>query len=392
MKVSYRDSWGRRLCTLDQCLCARVDGVRNASFRFTRAASDLCRRDSSDRAAALLALFCPHTERTTSRACFAQTDKTVTFDGGDVYTGQLDADGRRQGKGCCDYGAASGKAAGEEAMTQSSADGGDGGGGGDGSYSGEWDADEPHGYGERVYPHSREGEGKERGGGGADMATMTAAFGHGCPPLASYRGDFRRGVREGKGVCSFFAPDPVRNAARSASTSRTTSLVDPIPESYDGEWVDGRPMGRGVLTLRRTAAATVAPSSGPYPSSVPGSGSMMMTTRDGTSHGGSSDDGGGGSGGGGRNGSGGSIEGMWTEEGLVHGKEKLPGKGGVYEGQYRLGRREGQGRLELPDGSEYEGETHRSKIPLVISMIWSIPRKAQGRLDKDDKSGGGTRR
>ncbi|CAM9777344.1 unnamed protein product, partial [Ectocarpus sp. 12 AP-2014] len=27
----------------------------------------------------------------------------------------------------------------------------------------------------------------------------------------------------------------------------------------------------------------------------------------------------------------------------------------IYEGQYRLGKREGHGRLDLPDGSEYEG-------------------------------------
>lgn len=66
--------------------------------------------------------------------------------------------------------------------------------------------------------------------------------------------------------------------------------------------------------------------------------------------------------GGGGNGGGSSIEGVWTEEGLVHGRERLPGKGGVYEGQYRLGRREGHGRLDLPDGSEYEGESFGNDV------------------------------
>ncbi|CAN0309343.1 unnamed protein product, partial [Hapterophycus canaliculatus] len=279
----------------------------------------------------------------------AQTDKTVTFNGGDLYTGQLDADGHRQGKGRCDYRAAVGTAAGEEATTatrHSSASESSGGGGGGGSYLGEWDADEPHGRGERVYPPPREVEGNRKGvggdggggeaGGTVDMAIMSAAFGPECPPLASYRGDFKRGIREGNGVCSFFALGAMATAGPLGATRKNLDVL--VPESYDGEWMDGRPLGRGVLTLREAAAAAAAaPSSGPYPSSVPGSG------------------GGGDSGGGSNTGSGSSIEGVWTEEGLIQGKEKLPGKGGVYEGQYRLGRREGHGRLELPDGSEYEG-------------------------------------
>lgn len=309
---------------------------------------------------------------TTNTLCatHSQTDKTATFDGGDLYTGQLDADGRRQGKGRCAYGAAVGTVAREEtatALRRPSASGTGGGSGG--SYVGEWDADEPHGHGERIYPHPREAEGKGREGRGVgdevDMAIMSAAFGPECPPLASYRGEFKRGIRDGNGVCSFFAAGPGTTATSLGATRRP--LAVPVPESYEGEWVDGRPMGKGVLTLRAATAAaavaTSAPSSGPYPSSVPGSGSTMTTTRDGTTTFGSS-------GGGSKSGSSsGSIEGVWTEEGLVHGREKLPGKGGVYEGQYRIGRREGHGRLELLDGSEYEGERHCSKVILVTGLV-----------------------
>ncbi|CAN0440001.1 unnamed protein product, partial [Ectocarpus sp. 8 AP-2014] len=283
----------------------------------------------------------------------SQDATTKVFDGGDVYTGQLDASGQRQGKGRCDYGVAV-DAAGEgpAAVTVS----GGGGGGSDGSYSGDWDADKPHGRGERLYAAPREGakgggsgggggggnggrgRGGERGGGAAadvdeDTAIVVAAFGPGCPPLASYRGDFKRGVRDGHGVCSFFTAGCGGGCSVATGGTPGATSIPTIPDSYDGEWVGGRPLGRGVLSLRAVAAAPAAPSNR-FSSSVAGSGSGLA-----------------GRGGG----SGGSIEGLWTEEGLAHGREKLPGKGGVYEGQYRLGKREGHGRLDLPDGSEYEG-------------------------------------
>lgn len=97
-------------------------------------------------------------------------------------------------------------------------------------------------------------------------------------------------------------------------------ILPTIPVSYDGDWLDGRPMGLGTLRLRGA-----------------GGGSLALTAAGGSS-----------------------IEGVWTEEGLIHGKEKLLGKGGVYEGKYRLGKREGHGRLDLQDGSEYEGMEHLS--------------------------------
>ncbi|CAM9842361.1 unnamed protein product, partial [Ectocarpus sp. 13 AM-2016] len=186
----------------------------------------------------------------------------------------------------------------------------------------------------------RRGRGGGRGGGrGAaadvdeDIAIVVAAFGPGCPPLASYRGDFKRGVRDGHGVCSFFTASCGGGCSVATGSTLGATSIPTIPDSYDGEWVGDRPLGRGVLSLRAVAAAPAAPSNR-FSSSIAGSGSGLA-----------------GRGGG----SGGSIEGLWTEEGLAHGREKLPGKGGVYEGQYRLGKREGHGRLDLPDGSEYEG-------------------------------------
>lgn len=290
----------------------------------------------------------------------------IIFDNGDVYTGESDCDGRRQGRGRCDYGAATKTA---EGAPIAAADG-SGGGGSGGYYSGDWDADKPHGRGERVYAtprETRERAGGEREGQDAtrdeedeDVRIVTAAFGPGCPPMASYRGDFKRGVREGNGVCSFLPPDTAASghatasgtgsrglaAANGASAASSTPL---IPESYDGEWVGGRPLGRGVLSLR--PAPVTAPGRA-YPSSVKRSGSTMVRGGEGQN-------------GGGGNADGSSVEGVWTEEGLIHGREKLPGKGGVYEGQYRLGRREGHGRLDLPDGSEYEGEG--SKLILIFN-------------------------
>lgn len=282
------------------------------------------------------------------------------MENGDVYIGARDEDGRRQGKGRCDFGAAKNTAA---------------GGGGGGYYVGDWDADEPHGHGERIYAAppggaARVAVGRENGGGGQgrgdaaadkdkDTAIVLAAFGPGCPPLASYLGEFRRGVREGSGVCSFVAPPDIASGAagggapaplvggggcggRSAGAGGG-SCAPLIPVSYDGEWVGGRPLGRGVLTLQAAPAAAAVPGKS-YPSLG------RTPPRGGTP---------------GRKGSGGggSIEGMWTEEGLVHGRETLSGREGVYEGQYRLGRREGHGRLVLPDGSEYEGErSHTSNF------------------------------
>lgn len=248
----------------------------------------------------------------------------------------MDINGRRQGKGRCVYGAAA-----DVAESGATAGGRNGG-----SYSGNWEADEPHGQGERHYGAPGGAEGKEQGRGGSaarnkeDMAMVTTAFGPECPAMASYRGDFKLGVREGNGVCSFF--EPVAGAAAAghapayagggiSGATHGTSLAysaPMIPDSYDGQWVGGRPSGRGILSLRAAVA-------GPSASTTTG-GETRRT----------------GSGGG----YGGSIEGVWTEKGLTHGREKLLGKGGVYEGQYRLGKREGHGRLELPDGSEYEGE------------------------------------
>ena len=64
---------------------------------------------------------------------------------------------------------------------------------------------------------------------------------------------------------------------------------------------------------------------------------------------------------------GGSISGKWTEEGLVYGRETLPGKGDVYEGHYRKGKREGRGRLELTDGSKFEG------VMRIYEMCYLFP-------------------
>lgn len=280
---------------------------------------------------------------------FIQQAEPIVFKNGDVYTGETDCDGRRHGKGRCDYGAAATETIKEEATAA-----GDGGGSG-GYYSGDWDADEPHGRGERVYaaPGGTQGRaGKLRdpsGCGKGDTAIVAAAFGPGCPPIVSYRGEFKRGVRDGNGVCSFFPPAAAasgsaavsgfgRGSLAATNGPAAASVAPLVPESYDGEWVSGRPLGRGLLSLR---AAPAAPSGNAYPMKRPGS----TATRGGTGQ-----SGGAGSGGGS------SIEGVWTKEGLVHGREKLPGKGGVYEGQYRLGRREGHGRLDMPDGSEYEGQ------------------------------------
>lgn len=306
-----------------------------------------------------------------------QTASTKIF-GQDVYTGETDSDGRRQGKGRCVYGAAVDTPEGVVSAAAAATTAAAGGGGNGGSYSGDWDGDEPHGQGERRYtpPGGAEGEGR-RGGGGAkatrnededdeDMAIVVTAFGPECPPLASYRGDFKRGVREGNGVCSFFAPAGAGAGAghhdlafcdtSGAGGGGSRAVHGPsgespgllmIPESYDGEWVGGRPLGRGVLSLRAAAAGRSGSTT------TVGGG----TTRRTSSHGS------GGRGGGGAS----SIEGVWTkEEGLIHGREKLPGKGGVYEGQYRLGKREGHGRLDLPDGSEYEGERWLAFQYLVV--------------------------
>lgn len=251
----------------------------------------------------------------------------MTLDNGDVYTGELDAEGRRQGHGRCEYYSAEGVG---------------------GSYSGDWDADQPHGIGERLYP--------ARGTSGVDededdiVAVAAAAFGPDCPPLASYTGGWKRGVRHGNGVCTFaVAPSAggataaagspggqTRGGARRVTVSAATSAsTATVPESYDGEWADGRPLASGTLFLRSRAVA--------------GSSALKRSGAAGAVRGG-----------GGRRSylNGGSIDGVWAAEGgLIHGREKLPGKGGLYEGQYRLGKREGHGRLDLPDGSEYEGET-----------------------------------
>lgn len=283
----------------------------------------------------------------------------IVFENGDVYRGARDCDGRRQGKGCCDYGAATETV--DKTPTAAT-----GGGGGDDYYSGDWDADKPHGRGERVYAAPRQTRGiagGEREGLDAtigeedDMAIVIAAFGPSCPPMASYRGDFKRGIREGYGMCSFFPPGVAVSGDAPGCSAASSTLL--IPESYDGEWVGGRPLGRGVLSLR---AAPATASGNAYPSSVKRSGSTMM--RRGTAQNG-----------GGGNGRGSLIEGVWTEEGLIHGREKLPSKGGVYEGQYRLGRREGHGRLDLPDGSEYEGEWLKPTILrnlLFLSRVYKV--------------------
>lgn len=226
-------------------------------------------------------------------------NNTVTFDNGDVYTGQLDTDGRRHGQGRCDYANSSG------------------------SYTGQWEADKPHGCGERLYPPS----GKEWGEEDEDFTTD--AFGPGCSlRLASYKGDWKQGVREGNGVCVFAVEVSSATTTPSRGFGRTSEGGDTaVPDSYEGEWMGGRPFGRGILRMRPATTKDF---------SVSTNSAAARNNRAGR-------------------GCGGSISGKWTAEGLVYGREELPGKGGVYKGQYRRGKREGRGRLELTDGSEFEG-------------------------------------
>lgn len=237
------------------------------------------------------------------------SQNVVTFENGDVYTGQLDADGRRHGQGRCDY-ANSG-----------------------GSYTGQWEADKPHGCGERLYPPAG-GQGKEEREEEEDFSID--AFGPGCPLRpTSYKGDWKDGVREGNGICVFAVEASTATTTISGSFDRTRDGNNTsVPDSYEGEWVRGCPFGRGVLRMRPAT---------PNGSSVSTTSAAACNDRVGR-------------------GCGGSISGKWTEEGLVYGRETLPGKGGVYKGQYRRGKREGRGRLELTDGSKFEGVMRTNKM------------------------------
>lgn len=150
--------------------------------------------------------------------------------------------------------------------------------------------------------------------------------------MVSYKGDWKRGASDGNGTCTFAA---VSSGERASAKTRLISLAggngnggmrgvpDAIPISYSGEWVNGRPFGKGTLHLRTAEASSVKARPGALGTSC---------------------------------GSDGWIEGVWTHEGLMYGKGKLPGKKSMYEGQYHLGKREGHGRLDLPNGSEYEGK------------------------------------
>lgn len=334
----------------------------------------------------------------------------MTFENGDVYTGQLDEQGRRQGRGRCKFAATAPTAT--TAGSQDSVDAppkgakaaaaGVGSGEGNGVYDGEWDNDMPHGRGERVYPDPSSAG--KRGGGtraetvdffgcdgrNTDTATDPAAavtyrhYQHRPVVVLSYTGDWNHGVREGYGTCRFFFDDAVNSSvgctrggggiSQTVDTDRTTAItsssLEPstssgvvttaesrgsagvdgsaaVPHLYEGEWVNGRPQGRGTLTLR---AQPETPTMIDFDVRTGQNRNRKCAGRQGKAFGGGLGD---------TRGYGSVIEGFWDDErGLIRGREKMHGNdGGVYEGEYRLGRKEGHGRLEFPDGSEYEGES-----------------------------------
>lgn len=192
-----------------------------------------------------------------------------------------------------------------------------------------------------------------------------------CPPVSSYSGDWNRGVREGRGTCRFVAETTSSTPGTgSFSTGQReygfpaalAPLVKPecsglrgldgtkcppvaVPSTYDGEWMGGRPQGKGKLSLCSTEEPVTT-----VPEDINKPRSHGKETV---------------------------IEGFWDgDQGLVHGRETLPRKGGMYEGQFHLGKRQGQGRLELPDGSEYEGEpstacTLACKLPEAWGLQYS---------------------
>lgn len=320
----------------------------------------------------------------------------MTLDNGDIYTGHLDEQGHRHGRGRCEF-TSTPPAAAAAATRNNDTTAPLGGGRGGRVYDGEWKNDLPHGYGECVYPTRWSGKAvdssaEERvnifsGSSSDDGGDTTAVVRDGQPPvvLLNYKGDWNHGVREGHGACSFvfgvancstkharsgisngYGDDAITAAATgggegtprtfsacsSSEGSSSRQTVDfpaidcPISSHvYEGVWVNGRPQGRGILTLRSTLDTTMT--------------ADLLDVRTGQRQGSKAAGRERGWGGGGGGGGGGSvIEGLWDDErGLIRGREKVPGsQGGVYEGHYQRGRRDGHGRLELPDGSEYEGE------------------------------------
>lgn len=281
---------------------------------------------------------------------------------GDVFTGHLNAEGYRHGQGRCEFASIEGDACRPKVDRPSG-----------GSYSGDWEADQPHGQGERIYSQ------RDGFGGGkrtdADTAKTVGAFGPRCPPIATYNGEWKRGIRDGKGTCTFAVPSswssgsvdhafPTSSRKRQRPRRRDTdneggggggsgeghdgsahgeqglsSPLPVVPHSYEGEWKDDRPFGRGTLHFRGLH------------SPVEGGGGSRGCQS--------------GHDGGDRRHEGdivGFVNGGWSEEGMTHGRENLPGNEGVFEGQYRMGKREGHGRLELPNGSEYEGNLMRLMV------------------------------
>ncbi|CAN0081386.1 unnamed protein product [Sphacelaria rigidula] len=304
-----------------------------------------------------------------------QGGKTVTFENGDVYTGQLDEQGRRQGRGRCKFAAtvATSTTAGTQDGVNTPPKGADavatgaGSGEGDGVYDGEWDNDMPHGRGERVYPAPSSagmpggGTRVEKvdffgcGGENTDTATdVAAAFTHhhyqqSPVVVLSYSGNWNHSVREGYGTCRFVFDDAANSSTRCTrgpdGSAGVHGSVD-VPHLYEGEWVNGRPQGRGTLTLRAQPETTTTIN---FDVRTGQNQNRKCAGRGGKAFGGG--------GGGDTRGYGSVIKGLWEDErGLIHGRQEMHGNdGGVYEGEYRLGRREGHGRLEFPDGSEYEG-------------------------------------
>lgn len=245
-----------------------------------------------------------------------QADKILRLDNGDTYVGQLDITGRRCGHGRCDYAVG-------------------------GSYTGAWADDLPHGVGERIYPSSAEDQHAGEVSNGLRLSTYKGEWVRGIPSgsgsstylllsadavsdsawqryqpqLSEYTGTFRNGLPHGIGSGRYAADRPPASVKSVHYFAAVGPSAMAAAETYAGEWVDGVPHGKGCLRMR-----------------------CLSTFRSPTSARGAT------------------IDGEWVAGELVRGREELPGRRGIYDGQYRMGRRDGHGRLEMPDGSEYEGE------------------------------------